>query len=279
LDQTNLAGGLVALLSAFVWGTGDFFGGVATRRSSEFQVLALASVSGLVGLLLAMWAAGETWPGPRSLALSAAAGLSGAIGIAALYRGLAIGQAALVAPTATLIGVAVPVIVEGLLHGAPAPVRLTGMAAGVVGIWLVTAGAGGSRDLDGLGSAVLAGMGFGGFFLLIAGTDPGSTFAPLVVSKTAAVLLALGVLLARREGFPSVHDRRLPLVAGLFDAAGNALFLAAARLTRVELAAVISSMAPAVTVLLAAVVSRQRVSIRQKLGVGICLAAIALIVV
>jgi drug/metabolite transporter (DMT)-like permease len=272
-------GGIVALLSAIVWGSGDFVGGLASRNRNQFQALALVAFAGMTSLLAAMLIRSEAWPDTISLLWSCAAGVSGAIGMAALYQGLATSQAALVAPTGAVVSVVFPVLVGTLLHGAPTLEKWIGMIAGMAGIWLVTKGQGTSRDARGLGLAILAGFGFGGFFLCIVQTDSSYVFAPLVVAKLSAVLFALLVLLVRRTRLPSIRGNGLAFLAGSLDAGGNVLYLLAARLTRPELAVVISSMAPVMTVILAALVSKQNVSAYQKLGIGLCLVAIALILV
>ena len=279
MDGTNLLGGLVALISAVVWGSGDFVGGLASRNRNQFQALALVAFAGMVSLLIGMLIRSEAWPDPVSLLWSVAAGVSGAIGMAALYQGLANSQAALVAPTAAVVSVIFPVIIGTILHGAPGLEKWLGMAAGMAGIWLVTKNAGSNRDAHGLGLAVLAGFGFGGFFLCIVQTDPDLIFSPLVVAKLSACLFAILMLLLRRTRLPSVRGNGLAFLAGALDAGGNALYLLAARLTRPELAVVISSMAPVMTVILAASISKQKISAYQKLGVGICLVAIILILV
>jgi drug/metabolite transporter (DMT)-like permease len=100
-----------------------------------------------------------------------------------------------------------------------------------------------------------------------------------VIAKMTGLLFAILVLLFRRTGLPSFKGNGLALLAGVLDAGGNVFYLLAARLTRVELAAVISSMAPVVTVILASFISRQKVSAYQKLGVAFCLIAITLILI
>ncbi len=279
MDSTNFLGGIVALISAVVWGTGDFAGGLASRDRNQYQVLALSTFAGMASLLIAMLLRSEPWPEPVSILWSCAAGISGAIGMAALYRGLAIAQAVLVAPTAAVVSVVFPIVVGTIMYGAPSPEKWVGMAVGMAGIWLVTKGLGSNRDANGLGLAILAGFGFGGFFLCIVQTEPGSVFSPLVIAKMTAFLFAILVLLIRRSQLPSFNGNGLALLAGVLDAGGNALYLLAARLTRLELAAVISSMAPVMTVILASLISKQKVSTYQKLGVGFCLVAIVLIVI
>ena len=279
MDGNNLLGGMVALMSAIVWGSGDFFGGLASRNRSQFQALALIAFAGMVTLLVGMLILHEAFPGPISILWSVAAGISGALGMAALYRGLATAQAALVAPTAAVVSVVFPVLVGTLLHGAPSLEKWVGMATGMAGIWLVTMDKGSSQETHGLGLAILAGLGFGGFFLCIVQTDASYVFSPLVIAKLSACIFAVLVLVFQRTRLPSFRGNRLAILAGALDAGGNAFYLLAARLTRPELAVVISAMAPVMTVLLAAVISKQKISGYQKLGVGLCLFAITLILV
>jgi drug/metabolite transporter (DMT)-like permease len=281
VDGTNFLGGIVALISAVTWGSGDFAGGLASRKHNQFQVLAFAAFSASITLFIAMLIRAEPWPGPVTIFWSVAAGISGAIGTVSLYRGLVIGQAALVAPTAAIVSVGLPVIVGTLTQGPPGPQKYGGMAAGMAGIWLVTREKDASRSTRGLGLAVLAGLGFGGFFLGIVRSELGSVFAPLLLAKLTAFLFCLLALAFRKKNllpFP-FKESGLALLAGILDAAGNLFYLLAARMIRFELATVISSMAPAMTVLLALLISRQKLSSSQKLGVGICLLAITLILI
>src|SRR3954462_10112657 len=131
------AGVVLALLSAMVWGSGDFSGGVAARRSGEFQVLMLSSLSGVVLLVVLAVVARERLPPGASLAWAALAGIAGALGIAALYRGLSLGQAAAVAPTAAGLTAALPVAFGALAEAAPRAPQLAGFLLAGSGIWLV----------------------------------------------------------------------------------------------------------------------------------------------
>jgi drug/metabolite transporter (DMT)-like permease len=280
LLDPNTLGGLIALLAAATWGTGDFMGGLATRKNSPYQVVALVSLSGLVILWGAMLFRGESWPSPVDTLWAIAASLSGTIGIAALYRGLATAQAALVAPTASVVGVALPVLVSTISSGPPTLEKWGGMILGAVGIWFVSGGSinGGGENKKALLLALLAGFGFGGFFTLIAQVESGSLFAPLVVAKFTSLVFALVILKLQHTRLPQLRGNRLALTAGFFDASGNVLYLLAAHLTRMEFAVVLSSMSPAITVLLASLVTKQRVLTIQKVGVAVCLVAIMLIV-
>ena len=148
-----------------------------------------------------------------------------------------------------------------------------------LGIWLVSQVENGGFKLNrkGLGLAVVAGLGFGGFFILIAQVEHGLVFTPLIISRTMTFLTSL--LLLRLSGLKllRVKDNPLALLAGVLDAGGNIFFLAARQLTRLDVAVVLSSLYPAVTVLLAFFLQKQKISISQWLGVGVCVAAIVMI--
>lgn len=278
--STQLLGAIFALTSAMIWGSGDFSGGLATRRSHQVQVLALASLSGLVALAALALVRQEAFPGLVGVGWSALAGVAGALGIASLYHGLSVGNAALVAPTAGVVGALVPVLFGAMVSGLPGTNQQLGFGLGLVGIWLVTQTpvVPGMPIRQGLGSAILAGIGFGGFFVLIAQVENGLFFTPLVIAKLMALLLALGLLAVRGLAFPSLRANPLGLLAGVLDAGGNVFYLIAREYTRLDVAAVLSSMYPAATVLLAGVLLQEQINRLQWLGVVVCICAVALIV-
>ena len=303
---TAMLGILFALAAASAWGVGDFLGGFATRRNSAFLVLGIVSASGLAGVLLLGWLTGEALPEGMDVVWASAAGVLGGIGIIALYRGLALGAeagagAAMVSPIAAVVGAVVPVLVSTFQEGFPAPLKLVGFAAGIWGIWLVTRAdeveasstkahtqaelRAGKRQ--GMQLAVAAGIGFGGFFVCLAQVGAGSLYYPLAASKLVEGALAAAAVLAGRL-FPGNFRAALPLSggwaafasalgAGLLDAAGNVLYMLATNLTRLDVAAVLVSMYPVGTVLLAGLVLKERVGRRQWAGVMLCVAGVGLI--
>ena len=275
----NLFGIISGLASALVWGTGDFVGGVAARRASQFKVVALSALAGLSVLIPAAVLAGESFPSGRTIAWSLAAGISGAVGIAALYQGLSTGAAATVAPTSAVVGAALPVLAGSLLQSLPSPGDLAGILLGLTGIWLVS-----SLSPDKKGSTrpgvtlgIVAGAGFGGFFVLIAQVDAAALFTPLVFVKLAALAFGLAILFFQRQGFPSLRANPLALLSGILDTGGNFLFLLATRATSLAVAAVLASMYPAVTVGLSILLMHETVNRRQVAGVVLCVAAVVLI--
>src|SRR5262245_46212347 len=169
-------------MSALVWGSGDFSGGVATRRSGQLEVLALSALSGIGMLGLCAWLSHEGMPAPSGVAWAAGAGLAGAVGLSCLYRGLADGNAATVAPTAAVVTAALPAVFSALTVGLPRPLQVAGFVVAAAGIWLVARTPGGrGAAASGLMLALAAGVGFGGFLVLIAQVDAALVFTPLAV--------------------------------------------------------------------------------------------------
>jgi drug/metabolite transporter (DMT)-like permease len=127
--------------------------------------------------------------------------------------------------------------------------------------------------------ACLAGVCLGGFFILIAQVEPDKVFTPLVISRSVSLCVALLMLLMRRTSVPSPSSNPAALLAGVLDAGGNIFYLLARQFTRLDVVVVLSSLCPAITVLLARIMLKQDVSVTQWTGVGLCLIAVALIAV
>jgi drug/metabolite transporter (DMT)-like permease len=287
----HLLGLLSALSAAASWGGGDFAGGLANRRYHSFVVLALTCSTGTVLLILLAILRGEWSVSVHDAAWAVAAGLSGGVGLVALFRGLALGSAAVVSSVAGVVGVIVPVIAGAFLEGLPGVSKFAGFLLGVAGIWLVTRSGGSAPDivprpahLAGSGAsnrplplAFSAGLGFGLFFVLIAQVEPRQVFAPLVVSKATQALCGIGLMLACRLRLTGAAGLPAALASGVLDVGGNVFFLIASRLTSLAAASVLVSMYPVGTVLLSRLVLKEHVTVRQWLGVALCVGAIALI--
>jgi len=283
---SDLAAALLGLASAASWGAGDFSGGLAARRSPLLGVLVLGQLAGTTLMALLALLTREGAPPASSLAWAGAAGAVGAVGLAALYRGLAVGRMAVVAPISAVLSAALPVAWGALSEGAPSTVRLAGFGLALLGIWLVARGGGAAvagaagTGRPGLGLALLAGVCFGGFLIFMHLGGRGGTFWPLATARgtALALVLVLAAALARRRPW-RLASGALPLVllSGALDAGGNALFVLASQAGRLDAAAVLASMYPASTVLLAAALLRERVSGTQALGIGAALGSIALI--
>jgi drug/metabolite transporter (DMT)-like permease len=276
-----MIGILFALTAAFSWGAGDFCGGAATRRINQFQVLLLTSASSLLLLVLFSIIWTENLPSTRDLLIAVLAGVSGALGLAALYRGLSFGNSALVAPVAGVIGAIIPTLAGLIIEGLPSLITLTGFVLAIIGIWFVTRSSGGNNHKiqDGLGLAIFAGIGFGGFLALIAQIEGEQIFTPLVFSKLTSLALAVLLIRTRRLPFPNPSHSPIAILSGFLDAGGNILYLYATQFVRLDIAALLSSFYPAFTVLLSGLIFHEKLSWDQWLGASTCIAAIMLITI
>lgn len=273
---------LLALGCAVVYGAADFLGGLASRRTSVFVVVALSQVVGLAALLaLLPWLGGPVEAADRWW--GAAAGLAGATGLVVFFRTLARGVMSMVAPVTALSAAAVPVLV-GLLTGDRIGTwSAVGIALALAAVVLVSA-EGGLTALRqarpaGLLPALLAGSMFGIFFVLLDRTSDGSGLTPLVTARLASVALVAVIALATRRPL-RVTRSALPLVAasGLGDMAANALFLLATQSDGpLAITGVLASLYPVSTVVLAQVVLRERLVGAQMAGLGAAIAAVVLI--
>ena len=268
---------LCALASATVWGAGDLGGGLAARKLHQFQVVALSAGSGIALLVICWVASGEPVPPVDAVMWSVLAGLSGGFGIGLLYHGLSLGNAALVAPTAGVVGALLPVTASIVRQGLPTAFQVAGFVCAMAGIWLVAKSSYATADsLRGMKIAAVAGLGLGGFLVLIANVRD-LTFGPLTVARSMSLLLSLGAMSVRRLPLPPLSSNPLALGTGVLDAAGTVFYVLAKQYTRLDVAAVLSSMYPVSTVLLARLLLNEHVTFPQGIGVALCLVAVVLI--
>jgi drug/metabolite transporter (DMT)-like permease len=272
---------IFGLTSALTWGAGDFSGGMATRRSSVYTVIIVSQVVGMILLagLALLWQ--EAWPSAGDLVWAAAAGLAGAVGLLALYSGLAGSRMGIVAPLAAVTSAGLPVIVALFTEGLPRPLQLAGFGLALLAVWFLSHSGGNGRiQLQELILPVTAGIGFALFFILIDRVSEGAVFWPLVAARLASVsVLALFMLIRRKPIKPSRSQLPLMALAGILDSGGNLFFLLAAQAGRLDIAAVLSSLYPASTVFLAWLVLQERLDKRQWWGVAAALVALVLIAV
>jgi uncharacterized membrane protein len=268
------------LLSALSWGLADFSGGLASRRSPALTVVLWSQpLGGLVALAVAV-ARNESGIPAQDLLWSVLAGLSGPTALVFFYRALAVGRMGVVAPIAGVLGAAIPVLVGGALEGLPTAAQLAGIGLALIAVDLVTrTEAGTSRgDPRALWLACAAGLGFGLFFVFLGRVESTSVFVPLVVVRVVATVLVAALALATRTTWRVRRSAWLPvIVAGVLDAGGNLWYLLAAQEGRLDVAAVLASLYPVVTILLAAAVLRERMGRIQAAGIAAALAAIVLI--
>ena len=276
---------VLALAAALSWGTGDFLGGTATRREPVVTVAATTYLVGGVFLTLVALPTGGS-PTFGDLRLGALGGLAGLGGIVLLYHGLARGPMTVVAPVTGVVAAALPLL-WGLLSGEQIEtVALIGVAAGLVAIVAISAvpdpaaaaldGARERRWVSVL-TALAAGGGFGAFYIVLGRTSPDSGMWPLVAARGVSVLVMVPVVAALRTRFVPRTSRATVAGAGIFDSGANALYLLATRHGSITIAALLASLYPAATVVLARLVHRERLGTVQ-LG-GLALAAVAVVLI
>src|SRR5258708_928031 len=155
------------LASATAWGAGDFFGGLATKRTGVYTVVIGSQLFGVAALVAVALALGDGAVTTTNLGWGAVAGLSGAVGLLALYRALAVGRMGLGAPVSGVLSAAIPVVVATRLEGFPGWLKLAGFAVALAGVWLVAQSETGEWRAADLALPTLAGTGFRGFLITI----------------------------------------------------------------------------------------------------------------
>jgi drug/metabolite transporter (DMT)-like permease len=267
----------LALGASICWGVGDFLGGASSRRLPAITVLAVAEVAGLVAIGIFVAARGIAPPGAGTFVFAAAAGLGGALGLGALYRGLAVGAMGVVAPISAAAAV-VPVTV-GLARGErPSGLQLAGVAAALAGVALASREPGETARLAaGVGLALVAAAGFGSYFVFIDEAADVSPAWAVLVSRGAASAAAVSVALALGRLQPPTAALPALVVIGLFDVGANGLLALALSKGLVSLVSVLSSLYPVVTIALARAVLGERIGRVQAAGAVTALAGVGMI--
>ena len=267
-----------ALAASLSWGAGDFSGGVATRRAKVLSVVVAAHAIGLVLLIVLALSWSEALPTMLDVIWGSVAGLVGAVGLVSFYQALAVGRMGIVAPITAMLSAAVPVLFGAFFEGLPGPLQIIGFVLALIAVGLIS-GLGVVRERPkGLGLALLAGFGFGSFFIFISLVSHGAVFWPLAAARLSSFLFILVVTLTRRqEVLPNKAVLPIVLLAGALDVAGNTFFVLAAHTGRLDVAAILSSLYPAVTVLLASIILKERVTRLQAVGILVALVAVPLI--
>ena len=228
-----------------------------------------------IGLAVAR---GETTPTPADLGWSVLAGVAGGIGITALYKGLAVGRMGIVAPVTGVMAALIPVAAGILLEGAPPPLVVAGIGLALVAVVLVSRVNDQGGGPSGIGLALLAGLGIGALGVCISQISDGHVFGPLVVIRaTQAVLIGAAIVATRSAWRP--ERRLLPAIigVGILDMAGNGAFILAVQTGALAVAAVLSSLYPVTTVILATVFLSERVTRSHAAGIALAVAAIVCI--
>jgi uncharacterized membrane protein len=268
-----------SMAAVLAWGTSDFFGGFGTRRSNAFVFTTLVNCGGLLFMALIALFAHSAFPSTRTAAWALVGGMSGGACLALFYRALSSGSMGLAAPVAAVIAAGIPALVGMITQGLPGRIALAGFALAVVGLWLVARSAGDSKsDSSSLALAALAGVGFAGFYLCIHQAGTGSPIWLASITRTGGLLSTGVVVLAQGRVRELVSGRVVwATLVGCLDSTGTMLFVLASQTGRLDEVVVLSSMYPAVTVILARIVLGEHFSVSKLIGLVAILAAVPMI--
>lgn len=275
-----LAVGL-GLSAALAYGSADFFGGLATRRAAIFSVVVPVQAVGLVVLALALpFLHGTFTAGAATYGVLG--GICGGAGIALLYRALAVGKMGVVSPITAVLAAALPVVAGTMRGEHLTALQIAGIAAALAAVVLVslTADDNGRIEIttEGVKEAFASGVLLSGFYIFIAFAPKDAGPYPLLFARIASTLLLAAVaLIVRQSVVPPRGVRALTAWGGILDMGANGLYVAAAQSGFVSIAAVLTSLYPAATVLLAFAVLRERLRLWQNAGLVLALAGVAMI--
>ena len=269
----------LSLTASAAWGVADFSAGLMSRRLSALTVMVCVQLVGLVVSALLVLITGDPFPDGDAVAGSVLAGASGLTGLTIFYRALAIGTMSIVAPIAAT-GVALPLLV-GLVGGDhPASTQAVGLGATVIGVLLASREPATERltaRMRGAGLAVLAAIGFGGYFIGAHVGARGGVPWLLLLSHSITLPFALAVVLSRRGAIPAPRDLLVLAGIGAFDLTATALYGIANRHGSLSIVSVVGSLYPLTTLLLARRFLHERVARSQAVGVSLALGGVALI--
>ncbi len=275
----ELAAVTFGLFAAASWGAGDFNGGLATRQANVLNVIFVSQLIGIILLFAAAIVTAEIVPPLPDLVWGAAAGVSGMIGLSGLYRALAIGRAGIVAPISASVSAVLPVLFSLFTLGLPGLAQVIGFVLAFVSIILVSySSSTEATQANGISLAFLAGIGFGISFICLGQIQSEAVFWPWVAARITSLTMMLIFWRFRRGDGPLIVLPSWPIIlAGVLDAAGNVFFLLATQSGRLDIAAVVGAMYPAVTILLARLVLKEYLSRIQSAGIVAALLAVGLI--
>ena len=272
---------LLGAATAVLFGSGDFFGGLASRKSPALAVTGvvyLVGVAAFAALLLVFRPEQVT---RVDLFWGAASGIAGTVGIVSLYAALAIGRMSIVAPITAALSGAGPAVFDLARGSHVGPITLTGLVLALVAVIIVSTTTGTVEEHGmpplAVGLSVLAGASFACSLVALSLTAPASGFAPLLIARSVgAVIMGIALIVRRREMTLNRPGARMAISAGLLDSAANIAMISAIRVGPLAVASVVGGLYPVATMLLARMVLGERLKLHQAFGVVLALAAVVL---
>jgi drug/metabolite transporter (DMT)-like permease len=270
----------IGLIAASSWGASDFTGGLGARRAPALLIVATGHTFTCICLIA--WCLGMHLPAPahHDVLFSAIAGFEGSIALAIFYRALSMGAMGLTAALTGLLTALVPVLYSFFHDGLPPAATFAGLALGLAAIWFIThtpANGGPATPPRALLYGALAGCGFGAQLILFKIASGSGIVWTMTSGRAAGSVAMMLMILLMPPKAPWKGFWFTGILAGVLDTAGNFLYIRASQLGRLDVAAVVCSLYPAGTILLAALVLRELPTRRQLAGMALALAAVALL--
>jgi drug/metabolite transporter (DMT)-like permease len=269
----------LSLLASIGWGFSDFGGGLTSRHAPVLGVLGGSQAASLLVGIPLLFVVHEPAMRPLDIGISMAGGILGSSGLVLLYRGLSTGRMGVVAPVAAVLTATIPVVFGFVTEGLPSVLAIVGIGAAAASVVLVSRPSDDADDRpSGLAYAAGAGTLFGLFTVVVSRLDDAVIISPLIVIRVASIALIGGWILLRRPAW-RVPRRLWPalLAVGVGDMTATALYLTAIAVGPLAIAAILSSLYPVVTTVLAALVLRERVTLAHAAGIAAAGVAVALI--
>lgn len=278
-----------SVVAVFLWGVSDFAGGYGSRRANAFTLTAFSHICAFALMFCVALAGHGALPPRASILWALTAGAIGGFSLAIFYRALAAGQMGLTAPIGALLGAAIPTLADIALEGAPSRWTIIGFVLAIVAIWLITRPEPRAADNDdnnendasghprGVATAALAGVGFACFYLCIHQATGSPAWIATFSRVGSFTATAIAVVATRAPIAMDPPRAALGALAGCFDIIASALFIFASQRGRLDEAVVITSLYPAVTVLMARLILKEHFSRWRFVGLLAALAAVPLI--
>ena len=277
---------LFGLSAALGWGAGDFTGGLASRKTGAYRAVFYSELIGIIVLFFILVVSGESVPNPKVWLLAMVAGVVGTFGLILLYQAMTTGLMSVAAPVSALLAASLPVLVGIFKEGIPKILTVFGFGFALFAIWMISQSEGNVTDilahLADLKLPLLAGIGFGSYFILMhEATSTGATVWPMVASRSGGLILISAYMLVTHVSWKVEDTSAWPMLTlnGILDISGNIFFILAGQAGRLDVAAVLSSLFPGATVMLAWIFLKERLSRNQWIGIGSALVAIVLMTI
>ncbi len=277
---------LLGLTSALSWGIGDFAGGLASRKHGAIRAVMYGEAIGLIFVFAALLFFPETFPDSHTLKWSVAAGFCGSAGLLVFFEAMRLGRISVVAPLSALMGAVIPVVVGSFTEGLPEPMVFFAFALALLAVVLISQEKEANSQVSSesarrpLSLALFAGIGFGLYFVLMHEASQETVLGPMITARGSGMLAIALYLLFKKENLGIESGSwHLLTINGFFDVGGNVFYILAGQAGRLDVAAVLGSLYPGMTVFLAWMVLKEKLQTSQWIGIALAFIAIILMTV